>query len=79
MDCTLFLRESRGRGWDTLLAIILSTLTTMLSFGLLSLSATAAIASFGLTLLLGILTSFTLAPLALKHSSNPAESSSGQQ
>lgn len=65
VDYTLFLRESRGADGDTTLAIGLSTLTTVLSFGLLSLSATAAIHYFGLTVLLGIVLAFLLAPLAL--------------
>ncbi|MDQ2076967.1 MMPL family transporter [Marinimicrobium sp. ABcell2] len=66
VDYTLFLRESLGKGCDTLLAIGLSTCTTVLSFGLLSLSSTAAISSFGLTLLIGIVLAFALAPLTLK-------------
>ncbi len=65
VDYTLFLRESHGTDGDTTLAIGLSTLTTVLSFGLLSLSATAAIHYFGLTVLLGIVLAFLLAPLAL--------------
>jgi predicted exporter len=64
IDAALFMRESRGRNYDTLLAIGLSTLTTVLSFGLLSLSATAAIHSFGVTILLGIGFCFILSPLA---------------
>ncbi len=66
IDSTLFLRESGGRGYDTLFAALLSTLTTLLSFGLLALSATHAIFSFGLTVLLGIVMSFLLAPLSIK-------------
>jgi predicted exporter len=66
IDSTLFLRESGGRGYDTLFAVCLSTLTTLLSFGLLALSATHAIYSFGLTVLLGIVMSFILAPLSIK-------------
>lgn len=67
VDYTLFLRESRRGALDTTLAIGLSTLTTVLSFGLLSLSATAAIHYFGLTVLLGILLAFLLAPLAVSR------------
>ena len=66
IDSTLFLRESDGQGYDTLFAAALSTLTTVLSFGLLALSATHAIHSFGLTVLLGITMSFLLAPLAIQ-------------
>ncbi|MGD8176202.1 MMPL family transporter [Marinimicrobium sp. ARAG 43.8] len=65
IDYTLFMRESGDGPKDTFLAIGLSTLTTMLSFGFLSLSGTVAIASFGLTVLIGIALSFLLAPIAL--------------
>jgi predicted exporter len=64
IDAALFMRESADRSYDTLLAIGLSTLTTLLAFGLLSLSATAAIQSFGQTILLGIIFCFILSPLA---------------
>ncbi|MFV0574849.1 MAG: MMPL family transporter [Vibrio sp.] len=50
----------------TLLAISLSALTTILSFGLLALSQTQAIHNFGITVLFGILVSWMLAPLAMK-------------
>ncbi|WP_089138300.1 MMPL family transporter [Vibrio rumoiensis] len=52
----------------TLLSISLSALTTILSFGLLALSATQAIHSFGITVLFGIIISWLLAPLAMKPS-----------
>jgi predicted exporter len=64
-DYSLFLRESGGQGYDTVLAIALSGLTTLLSVGLLSFSATHAIFSFGLTALLGLSMSLLLAPLSL--------------
>ncbi|WP_041524069.1 MMPL family transporter [Gilvimarinus agarilyticus] len=63
IDYTLFLREAHSEQVGTRLAIGLSTLTTVLSFGLLALSATAAIHSFGLTVLLGIVMAYLLAPL----------------
>ena len=66
IDYALFLRESRGTSCDTLLGVGLCMCTTVLSFGLLSLSSTAAISSFGLTLLFGIVLAFALAPLALR-------------
>lgn len=66
IDYALFLRESRGSRCDTLLSVGLCMCTTVLSFGLLSLSSTAAIASFGLTLLFGIVLGFACAPLALR-------------
>ena len=65
VDYALFMRESRGVSGEATLATGLSCLTTVLSFGLLSLSATAAIHYFGLTVLLGISLAFLLTPLAL--------------
>lgn len=50
---------------STLLAISLSGLTTLLSFGLLALSETQAIHSFGITVLFGIIVCWLLAPLAM--------------
>ncbi|WP_038150288.1 MMPL family transporter [Vibrio litoralis] len=77
IDYTLFFAEqSRSQASSdahlalkrnsTLLAISLSALTTILSFGLLALSETQAIHSFGITVLFGIIISWLLAPLAMK-------------
>lgn len=78
IDAALFMRESGGRENYVLLAIALSTLTTLLSFGLLSLSATAAIHSFGITILFGITFCFILAPLAtLSGWQTPAPAANG--
>ncbi len=70
VDYSLFWRESARKNRATMLAIGLSTLTTVLSFGLLSLSSTAAIHNFGLVVLTGILLVFLLAPLSLTKSSS---------
>ncbi|MDO3387788.1 MMPL family transporter [Gilvimarinus sp. SDUM040013] len=64
IDYTLFIRESAGLVRSTLLAIGLSTVTTVLSFGLLALSGTLAIAQFGMAVFVGIVLAFFLAPLA---------------
>jgi predicted exporter len=64
VDYALFYRETGVENPETLLAIALSSLTTLLAFGLLALSATAAIHSFGLTILVGILVAFFLSPMA---------------
>ncbi|WP_261874767.1 MMPL family transporter [Vibrio rarus] len=64
IDYTLFFAE-KSRSQSTLLAITLSALTTLLSFGLLSLSQTHAIHSFGITVLWGILVAWLLSPLAI--------------
>ncbi len=68
IDYTLFFQESKGKEEVTLLAITLSASTTLLSFGLLSLSQTAAIRAFGLTVFIGIVTAFFLAPLVARES-----------
>ncbi|MCK5881340.1 MAG: MMPL family transporter [Sinobacterium sp.] len=49
----------------TLIAITLSALTSCLSFGLLSLSATAAVHAFGISILIGIATAVLVSPLML--------------
>lgn len=59
----------------TLLSISLSALTTILSFGLLALSETQAIHSFGITVLFGIIISWLLAPLAMKPSATISKES----
>lgn len=64
VDYVIFLAESKQLYRGTMLAIVLSTLTTILSFGLLALSATPVIHYFGLTVLIGILCAFLLAPLS---------------
>ncbi|CAH0529165.1 MMPL family transporter [Vibrio hippocampi] len=64
VDYTLFFAEKR-QSYSTLLAVTLSAITTMLSFGLLALSDTHAIHSFGLTVLSGIFFAWLLAPLAI--------------
>ncbi|MDW2263131.1 MMPL family transporter [Vibrio sp. 1557] len=65
IDYTLFFAE-KARSVSTLLAITLSAITTVLSFGLLSLSQTHAIQSFGITVLSGIFVAWLLSPIAIK-------------
>jgi len=69
IDYTLFFGELRGGSGNALLStqlsISLSAATTILSFGLLALSATTAIHCFGMTVLVGIFISWLLAPLAM--------------
>ncbi len=81
IDYSLFFAELKSTDNNhhrrsTLLAITLSALTTVLSFGLLALSATQAIHSFGITVLTGIVIAWLLAPLAMTPSS-PATSNIG--
>ena len=48
----------------TALAVLLSAATTLISFGLLSLSSTPVVRDFGITLALGVATAYLLAPIA---------------
>lgn len=63
IDFGIFFAEARQVKPHTLLAVLLSALTTLFSFGLLSLSETTVIHSFGLTMLIGIGTTFLLSPI----------------
>lgn len=69
IDYTLFFAE-KARSPSTLLAITLSAITTVLSFGLLSLSQTHAIHSFGITVLSGIFVAWLLSPIAIMTKDN---------
>jgi predicted exporter len=73
IDFTLFVAEAPGELTSTLFAITLSALTTMLSFGLLSLSSTYAVHSFGMTVLIGILCAYLLSPLAIGMRQEPGK------
>jgi predicted exporter len=54
VDYSIFLHEEPGRATDrSWLAVTLSALSTLLSFGLLSLSNTPALHAFGFTMLIG--------------------------
>ena len=59
------LRGGPRRQSAALLGVLLSAATTLLSFGLLGLSATPALAGFGITLAIGISIAVTLSPGAL--------------
>ena len=52
-------------------ALLLAALTTWLSFGLLAVSSTPAVSNFGLSVSLGLIFSFMLAPWAGKHRPSP--------
>jgi predicted exporter len=65
VDYTIFVAESPpDAAPTTLLALTLSALTTLLSFGLLSLSQQAVLQAIGLTTLMGIAVALFLAPMA---------------
>ncbi len=61
VDYGIFLLEHEGDG-SAWLAVVLGAASTWLSFGLLALSSTPALRSFGLTLLFGIAIVWLLAP-----------------
>ncbi|MGS2723233.1 MMPL family transporter [Porticoccus sp. GXU_MW_L64] len=65
-DFGIFAVRQSSLAAHTALAIILSALTTLLAFGLLSVSDTEAVRSFGQTLLIGIAAALLLAPVAAK-------------
>jgi predicted exporter len=65
VDYTIFCAETpRGHHSVTMLAILLATITTLLSFGLLGVSSVLAVRAFGFTMLIGITAAYLFAPLA---------------
>ncbi|WP_374382031.1 MMPL family transporter [Dongia sp.] len=65
VDYATFCAEAdRAHRPVTMLAVLLDMVTTLLSFGLLAFSSVFAVHAFGLTMLIGILVAFLLAPLA---------------
>ena len=64
VDYAILMRENIGGPAVSLLGTLLSALTSWLSFGLLLISDTPAIANFGLSISLGLLFCFLLAPWA---------------
>jgi predicted exporter len=65
IDYPLILAENKEHHPATQISVPYSAATTLLSFGLLSLSSTPALANFGLVVVCGITVSFLLAPVAL--------------
>ena len=66
IDYSLFFKEAGDDLNSTAFAVILSTLTTLISFGTLALSSFAPVSILGLTVLLGISASLCLSPFARK-------------
>jgi predicted exporter len=67
VDFAIFCAEaSTVRRSSASLAVVLAAMTTWLSFGVLAFSRVFAVHAFGLTLLLGVLLAFLLAPVALR-------------
>jgi predicted exporter len=68
LDYVVFLSESKEKT-HVAFALLLSSITTILSFGLLSLSQVAVIKSFGFTLAIGIFIILLISPAILKSTS----------
>ena len=64
IDYALFFKEGGARNSVTALAVMLSAATTLISFGSLSFSSFVPVATFGLSVLLGIWCCFMLSPLS---------------
>ncbi|MBV7574157.1 hypothetical protein KW846_15780 [Pseudomonas sp. PDM32] len=64
VDYAILMREQVGGAAVSLLGTLLAALTTWLSFGLLAVSSTPAVSNFGLSVSLGLVFSFLLAPWA---------------
>jgi predicted exporter len=63
VDYGIFFFLAEDKRSSTSLAVTLSAITTLLSFGLLAVSSTAIVHAFGFTVAAGILTALLLAPL----------------
>ncbi|WP_264874410.1 MMPL family transporter [Vibrio agarivorans] len=64
IDYSVFLM-CHGQSSHTMLAVFIAGVSSLLSFGLMSLSSNYAIASFGMTVGIGVLSSWLLAPMVL--------------
>jgi predicted exporter len=72
VDYAILMREQVGGAAVSLLGTLLAALTTWLSFGLLAVSSTPAVSNFGLSVSLGLIFSFLLAPWAGRQVHEPA-------
>lgn len=69
IDYVIFYQE-QGLQAKTFLAICLSALSSAAVFGILVFSATPAVSSFGLTVMIGIASTFILAPMSVLRHNN---------
>lgn len=67
IDYALFFREGGRQNLTTTLAIMLSAMTTIISFGSLACSAFVPVHTFGLAVLLGISCCFLISPFSAKR------------
>jgi predicted exporter len=74
VDYGIFFQEHLdGRDLIAWLAVVLSALSTLLSFGLLSLSKTPALQAFGSTILIGTVTVWLIVPCFGREQPQPVE------
>lgn len=71
MDYTIFLKSGRRRP-ETMLAVLLAAITTECAFGLLGSSRVGAIHSFGITVAIGTMATFLLAPMVAEPDAKPS-------
>jgi len=76
-DYTIFLRESRGAVAPALLAVVLATLTAVLSFGLLAFSSIPFIRAIGLVQALGVTLAVVMAIGLRPHAQDGVGSAGG--
>ncbi|MDY0206287.1 MAG: hypothetical protein RBR82_06630 [Pseudomonas sp.] len=72
VDYAIIVYEGVGGAATSLLGTLLAAVTTWLSFGLLALSSTPAVSSFGLAVSLGLVFSFLFAPWAARSTPSAA-------
>lgn len=72
VDYAIIIYEAVGGAATSLLGTLLAAVTTWLSFGLLALSSTPAVSSFGLAVSLGLVFSFLFAPWAARSEPSAA-------
>lgn len=65
IDYVLFFSETKSHIYRTTTAVILSAVTTLLSFGLLAFSRTPALSAIGTTVIIGIISSLLFAPIII--------------
>jgi predicted exporter len=71
VDYSIFFREAGDDARTTTIGVLVDSITTLLSFGLLALSATPALRSFGTVLSIGLASAFVFAPLARSSAQRP--------
>ncbi len=64
VDYGVFFAEKGRRAPATMFAVILCSLSTLLSFGMLALCRTPLLRSFGMTLFIGVVAALVLSPVA---------------